>query len=205
MSAITSIMRVRKVEKRKRFSILSSCGNASLNRSREFPDLHEISSSSSDESAASDWLSSSCASSTESDSDEEPPAKRLVGSQDLSRPSYFVSTTSSVLEFVDVINKTSRCATVDCQGVLLPKRVESVGLGGGIRCWFSCSGCSERTVPFNSTVEVEHTRRTLVSMALQVATVLSGGGFASYQRLFGQLSASNLLFQPLPLPPSIQQ
>ena len=171
-------------------SHFSSLGKAARHRASFLSSLdEEEDSSSSDESSASDWLSSSCLSScrdSSSDSDQEPAAKRVSGMEDLRRPAYFVSTTSSIADFVDAVNKTSRCATEGCQGLLVPKRVETIGLGGGLRARFSCSGCTNRTIPFSSTVEVEHSRRTLVSLALQVASVLSGGGFALYQCMFGQ-------------------
>lgn len=99
---------------------------------------------------------------------------------------HFVLSTSSVFQFMDVINKTSRCATVGCEGTLVPHQVDSVRLAVGLRCYFSCNGCIKHTVPFNSTMEVEHSRRTQISLDLQVAVVLSGGGYAMYQHLFGQ-------------------
>ena len=116
-------------------SHFSSLGNAARHRARFLSSLdEEEDSSSSDESSASDWLSSSCLSScrdSSSDSDQEPAAKRVSGMEDLRRPAYFVSTMSSIADFVDAVNKTSRCATEDCQGLLVPKRVETIGLGGG--------------------------------------------------------------------------
>ena len=43
-----------------------------------------------------------------------------------------------------------------------------------------------KNIPYSSTVAVEHSRRTRIALALQVATVISGGGYAMYQRVFGQ-------------------
>ena len=104
----------------------------------------------------------------------------------LRQPSYFVSLTSSVTDVVDLINKTSKCGTDSCKGILVPSSVEVMGLGGALRCRLKCTGCALRTMEFNSSTEVPGSRRTQVTLAVEVATVLAGGGFAMYDRLFGQ-------------------
>ena len=94
------------------------------------------------------------------------------------------------MDLVDKFNSSSGCKTDGCHGVLIPTKVQLVGLDGDLQCWFSCSGCQHHNFMFNSTAEVENSRRTHIARALQVATVLSGGGFADYHRVFGECLVS---------------
>lgn len=183
-----SQMREAVSSKRKRFSLLSEHGRQARAINTFFQSSSSEGDLSSAESAWSELMSSTCSSGYSGESDHEPPAKRSHDdvAAELNRPAYFVGTTSSVADFVQSVNETSRCATDGCKGTLVLKRVEAAGLGGALRCWFACDGCTQRCLPFNSTIAVEHSRRTRVSLALQVASVVSGGGYALYQRLFGQ-------------------
>ena len=60
------------------------------------------------------------------------------------------------------------------------------GLGGALHCALSCTGCVERNLEFDSTAEVEGSRRTQVALAVEVALELAGAGYAMSNRLFGQ-------------------
>ena len=71
-------------------------------------------------------------------------------------------------------------------GQLIPTRVETVDLGGTINTTFSCSGCELRRVSFQGSSMVEASMRTLVGVALTVAFIVSGHGFAKFHRTLNQ-------------------
>ena len=122
----------------------------------------------------------------DSDSDFIPDQKRSRGThyavhgsgdegrQALLASPYFVSRSLAILDFVDSINRTSKCSIDGCNGLLAVTGVTSSSLGGAVRCLVSCSGCSKRTLEFDSTADVPSSRRTQVAFALEVATIVSG-------------------------------
>ena len=87
---------------------------------------------------------------------------------------YFVSRSSAILDFIDSINRTSKCSTDGCNGLLNVTGMTSSSLGGTVRCLVSCSGCSKRTLEFDSTADMPSSKRTQVAFGLKVAMVVSG-------------------------------
>ena len=61
-----------------------------------------------------------------------------------------------------------------------------MGLGGSINITFACNGCHSRNVCFKGSAMVEHSRRTVVGLALAVAFVVTGHGFAKFNRALNQ-------------------
>ena len=71
-------------------------------------------------------------------------------------------------------------------GLLVPSKVETVGLGGSINIFFTCNGCKLRSVSFKGSSMVEASRRTLVGLALTVGFIVSGHGFAKFNKTLNQ-------------------
>ena len=69
-------------------------------------------------------------------------------------------------------------------GIFVPVRVKTTGLGGALS--FACSGCRLRQVSFDSTTNVESSRRSVVSLALHVATFVGGVHHSQIVRTLGQ-------------------
>ncbi|CAB4009242.1 Hypothetical predicted protein [Paramuricea clavata] len=91
-----------------------------------------------------------------------------------------------VADLVNQINKTSKCSTKDCNGILMVAKVETIGLGGTLKIAFSCNGCDMRTVNFNGLALVEGSKRTVVGLALAVAFFITGHGYAKFSRTLRQ-------------------
>lgn len=71
-------------------------------------------------------------------------------------------------------------------GLLVPCKVETVGLGGTINITFACSGCQLRSVMFQGSTMVETSRRNVVGLALAVGFIVSGHGFAKFNKTLNQ-------------------
>ena len=120
----------------------------------------------------------------ESDSEFYPsPAKKLCPTAVSMSKGLFICETSQVEQFVGQINSTSTCHTPRCSGKLIPVNVKLVGLGGAAIIKFACTGCSNRNLAFHSSVNVALSKRTVVSLALQVAFVISGCAYAQYSKV----------------------
>ena len=98
----------------------------------------------------------------------------------------FVCLSSQVSAFLDQVNANMACRTPGCSGVYVPVRVVCEGLGGGLKVEIACNGCKIRRLTFDSSPMVESSRRTLVSLALQVAFYASGCTHAQYYRILKQ-------------------
>ena len=70
----------------------------------------------------------------------------------------------------------------------VPVRVTNVlrGWVGGLKVEIACNGCKIRRLTFDSSPMVESSRRTIVSLALQVAFYASGCTHAQYYRILKQ-------------------
>ena len=130
-----------KAQKRARFAALSRSGNSTV---RQFAPEHSPEPDS-DSSAVSlsDYFSSSEESGDSDDCDYDAPRSKRsdlactaepCSEEQLRSPSYFVSCSSSVMDLVDKFNSSSRCKTDGCNGVLIPTKVQRVGLGGALQC-----------------------------------------------------------------------
>jgi hypothetical protein len=84
--------------------------------------------------------------------------------------------------FVAARSKMRPCSTPDCEGILVPSLVERVGLGGGVKVTYSCNGCQDKNLHFNSSTYVLESRRSVVSLSVAVAFVLSGNTHAGYHK-----------------------
>ena len=71
-------------------------------------------------------------------------------------------------------------------GVLVPTGIKIKGLGGGLEVKFSCTDCTFRNVTFRSSLFVEQSRRTTVSLALCVAFIISGQMYGDYFKLLNK-------------------
>jgi len=62
----------------------------------------------------------------------------------------------------------------------IPTNVRSAGFGGAVVVKFTCTGCGNRQLNFNSSVNITLSKRMTVSLALQVAFVIAGCAHAQY-------------------------
>ena len=95
----------------------------------------------------------------------------------------FMGQTSQLQAFVDQINKTSKCATPGCNGILKPVTIDLVGLGGAVEIHYSCTGCVHRHVQFDSSAFHEASQQTVLSLMLQVAFVAAGCRYGQYKKV----------------------
>ena len=91
-----------------------------------------------------------------------------------------------VSAFLDQVNAKMACRTPGCNGMYVPVRVVCEGLGGGLKVEIACNGCKIRRITFDSSPMVKSPRRTIVSLALQVAFYASGCTHAQYYRILKQ-------------------
>ena len=98
----------------------------------------------------------------------------------------FVCQTTQLDEFLNQINATSLCYTPNCVGKLVPISIKHVGLGGSLLVKFSCTGCSERMLNLTSSIEIEFSKRTVCSLAMQVAFIAAGCMHAQYSKVLKQ-------------------
>ena len=98
----------------------------------------------------------------------------------------FVCLTSQVASFIDQMNQNMVCRTPGCNGIFVPIRAISEGLGGAIKMVIACNGCKMRSLTFDSSPLVESSRRTMVGLALQVAFYASGCTHMQYYRTLRQ-------------------
>eukprot|EP00058_Branchiostoma_floridae_P024370 XP_002609860.1 hypothetical protein BRAFLDRAFT_90776 [Branchiostoma floridae] len=99
---------------------------------------------------------------------------------------YYVGQICQVQKFVNDVTGIVRCRTEGCNGMLIPRQCVKVGLGGGLRIVYSCSGCSMPGINFDSSTYVESSRRHQVSLALCLAMLVSGNTYAGYNKVLGQ-------------------
>ena len=85
--------------------------------------------------------------------------------------------------FVNQVNATSVCATPCCSGKLKPVSVTLAGLGGALEVKYSCTGCDQRQIVFNSSVQHEASGKTSTSLALQVAFTAGGWSYKQYKKV----------------------
>lgn len=71
-------------------------------------------------------------------------------------------------------------------GILVVSTVQPTGLGGSLNATFVCDDCKIRTIQFQGSAMVEGSRRTVVGLALSVAFLITGHGFAKYDRTLRQ-------------------
>lgn len=68
--------------------------------------------------------------------------------------------------------------------------IQPNGLGGSLNATFVCNGYKSRKLQFQGAALVEGSRRTVVGLALSVAFLLSGCGFAKFDRTLKQYQLS---------------
>ena len=95
----------------------------------------------------------------------------------------FVCLSSQVAAFLEQVNANMACRTPGCSGTYVPVRVVCEGLGGGLKVEIACNRCKVRSLSFDSSPMVESSRRTLLSLALQVAFYASGCTHAQYYHI----------------------
>lgn len=61
-------------------------------------------------------------------------------------------------------------------------KVEPTGLGGTMSVVFACNGCELCTVNFSGSAFVEGSKRTVVGLALAVAFLIMGHGYAKFSK-----------------------
>ena len=134
-----------------------------------------------------DCSSSDCSTSTDSSSEYFPtPLKRAkVNPVDLG-DRVFMCQTTQLDDFLNQINTTSLCYKPNCVGKLVPISIKHIGLGGSLLVKFSCTGCSEWMLNLASSVEIEFSRRSACSLALQVAFIAAGCMYAQYSKVLKQ-------------------
>ena len=122
-----------------------------------------------------------------SDSEFYPsPAKRMRVTPVSMARGLFICETSQLQQFIDEINMTTICHTPRCTGKLVPVNVKLIGLGGAAIIKFACTGCSNRRLALHSSDNVTQSKRTVVSLALQVAFVVAGCAHSQYCKVLKQ-------------------
>ena len=97
--------------------------------------------------------------------------------------SIFLGQVSQMSKFVDQINLSSKCITPLCNGTLKLVSVDIIGQQGCVSLQYDCTGCAERRVNFDSSVEHETEKCTAVGLALQVAFICSGAMYSQYAKI----------------------
>ena len=95
---------------------------------------------------------------------------------------FFIAEKIAQDSFAEDVCRQRACATQGCRGVLVPSRVERVSLGGGAKIFYTCSGCEEGDIHFNSSTFVLESRRSVVALSVAVAFILSGNTHAGYHK-----------------------
>ena len=85
-------------------------------------------------------------------------------------------------KFMKQLNQVRKCATPGCQGSLTPVHVKSVGLGGAITIGYTCNGCVSQTAIFETSSKYELGSTNKISIAVQVAFIISGCTHITYYR-----------------------
>ena len=98
----------------------------------------------------------------------------------------FVCLTSQVAAFIEQLNQNMQCRTIGCNGMYVPIRAVTDGLGGAMKIIIACNGCKMRSLTFGSSPLVESSRRSIVGLALQVAFYTSGCTHIQYYRTLRQ-------------------
>ena len=133
----------------------------------------------------------SSGSETESTEYLPTPVKKIsCANQDVSPielgNSIFLCQTTQLQELIDQVNTTALCYTPQCTGKLVPISIKRAGLGGSAVVKFSCTGCSERMLNLVSSAEISFSRRTVCSLALQVAFIAGGCMYSQYSKILKQ-------------------
>ena len=87
----------------------------------------------------------------------------------------------SSCKFIDQINLTSKCATPLCNGKLKLVCVSMIGQQGCVTLQYDCTGCAERRVAFESSIETDNC--TAVGLAMQVAFICLGAMYSQYAKV----------------------
>ena len=113
----------------------------------------------------------------------ETPERRHLGEYPTITNGLFLGQTSQLRAFVDQVNATSVCATPCCSGKLTPVSVTFAGLGGALQMQYNCTGCSQRQLVFNSSVQHEASGESAIGLALQVAFIAAGCSYEQYKKV----------------------
>lgn len=113
----------------------------------------------------------------------ETPERWFLGEYPAISNSLFLGQTLQLIAFVNQVNATSVCATPCCSGKLKPVSVTLAGLGGALEVKYSCTGCDQRQIVFNSSVQHELSGKTSSSLALQVAFIAGGWSYKQYKKV----------------------
>ena len=103
----------------------------------------------------------------------------------LTHDMFDVSTNAAALKQL-VIVISSLVFSLSLSGMLVPAKIETVGLGGTLSVSFKCNGCDSWSVTFEGSAHVEGSRRTVVGLALAVAFIVTGHGFAKFSKTLNQ-------------------
>ena len=133
------------------------------------------------------------------DEDDEknlPSAAKMLHNPVTMSKSLFVCETIQLQQFIEQINSTSICHTPRCSGKLVPVSIKLAGLGGAIIIKFTCTGCGDHKLNFNSSVKVTLSKCTAVSLVLQVAFVIAGCAHAQYAKVLKQCLGMSSVSSP---------
>ena len=84
--------------------------------------------------------------------------------------------------FLEEVSAQRPCTTEGCLGSLMPVSVDRVGLGGGVRIQFACSGCTANNLTFDTSTYVLESRRHLASLSVALAFLLTGHTHSRYHK-----------------------
>ncbi|XP_070548445.1 uncharacterized protein [Ptychodera flava] len=106
---------------------------------------------------------------------------------------FYMGQSACVSNFVENINSTSSCNTEGCHGILVPVKSSFLGLGGSMKVDYSCNGCKQRLVSFDSSMYIEGSRWTVVDFPLHIAQFISGHHHSDIFRSLGICLGMNVL------------
>ena len=123
------------------------------------------------------------------DSDYVPdtPVRRKLGEMP-GGTTPFLTNVVQIQKLINNINATSQCRSKGCNGMLILKHVDLVGMGGEGQAYFSCSGgCDTRNVTLPCSNPYKDSKQTVLSVALQTAFICSGAMHSQYESVLGTL------------------
>ena len=131
--------------------------------------------------------------------EESKPHHRLIQSQVRGPPATcleertFVGEVSQFQKMLDEINGSRKCSTEGCTGVIIISEQRSKGLGGAVEIEMVCNGPCRKVTMFNSSSEMEGSRRLSVPTQLLLAHLLNGSLHSGYQKGMGAVIGDSVV------------
>lgn len=122
---------------------------------------------------------------SDSDSEDGDYTETVQVSEDIPE-GFYLFYSEQVLDFLDQINSVSRCATLDCNGLLNVVKVVTGHGPGSLTARIACSGCSNRQLTLTTEKQVPGSRRCLTSTAVSLSFLATGNTHSVYKKTLGR-------------------